>query len=135
MNKKERKELILYRLEQSFDKENEIISHINNGYYSTAVNRIYYSIYYSITALAILYKFETSKHKQLIGWFNKEFVHKGVFDKDLSKIAIKLFEKRNKGDYEPFIEFEKDEVLIMYSEMKEFIETIKSFVNSKIDNT
>ena len=39
-----------------------------------AVNRIYYGLYYAVTALAIKHRFETSKHLQLIGWFNKEFI-------------------------------------------------------------
>jgi len=132
LDDQKRKDLIIYRLEQAFINEKEILSHIENNYYLTAVNRIYYSLFYSLSALALLYKFETSKHNQLIGWFNKEFIYTKIFEKKLSRTATKLFEKRNKGDYEPFVIFEKEEVIEMFVDMKEFIETIKKFILSKL---
>ncbi len=43
-------------------------------------------MFYSLLALAIAYKYETSKHAQIIGWFNKNFVHEGKFDERFGKI-------------------------------------------------
>ncbi len=128
----ERNDLILYRLQQSSELENEIQSHIKNDFYSTAVNRMYYSVFYCLTALALIYRFETSKHNQLIGWFNKEFINKNIFDKEQSKIVLKLFEKRKKSDYDPFIDFQEDEVKAMFHEMKGFVQGLKQFVYNKI---
>ena len=68
----DRKILIDYRLEQAREtiKLTEFL--IDSNQLNVAVNRIYYGMFYAVTALAIKHKFETSKHKQLIGWFNKE---------------------------------------------------------------
>ena len=41
-----------------------------------AVNQIYYAIFYMLSAVAIKGGFTTSKHKQLIGWFNKTYIKK-----------------------------------------------------------
>jgi len=50
----------------------------------TALNRAYYSVFYSVTALAKKYDFSTSKHSALMGWFNKKFVHETkMFDKKM----------------------------------------------------
>ncbi|HPY88144.1 MAG TPA: HEPN domain-containing protein [Spirochaetota bacterium] len=47
---------------------------VENQKYHIAVNRIYYSAFYIISAFAIRDGFESSKHQQLIGWFNKNYV-------------------------------------------------------------
>lgn len=65
-----------------------------------AVNRIYYGLYYAVTALAIKHRFETSKHLQLIGWFNKEFIATQKLDKKNGKILRIAYQNRIKGDYD-----------------------------------
>ncbi|MEI7812430.1 MAG: HEPN domain-containing protein [Ignavibacteria bacterium] len=47
----------------------------NNERISTALNRIYYSVFYSVLALAYKDDFITSKHLQLKGWFNKKYIY------------------------------------------------------------
>jgi len=123
--------IIKYRIEQSKKAIEEIPFQIENKYYTTAVNRMYYGMFYSLTALALLYKFETSKHLQLIGWFNKTFIKPNIIDFKHGNSIRNIFEKRQKGDYEPFIEFSEIEVLTMYENMKNFISAIEKFI---IDN-
>ena len=93
------------------------------------MNRIYYGMYYSLTALALEKSFETSKHGQLIGWFNKEFILTNKLDSKFGKILRNAFQNRTKGDYDAFISFTQQEVEIMLNEMVEFIEEIKKTLN------
>ena len=67
----ERTELIRYRLDEARDSIEDVQLLIDNDRWRAAVNRIYYGMFYSLLALGIAYKFETSKHQQLLGWFNK----------------------------------------------------------------
>ncbi len=76
----DRSNLIKYRLDQSRETVELAKFLIDSGKLTTAVNRIYYGIFYAVTALAIKYSFETSKHGQLIGWFNKEFIATNIVD-------------------------------------------------------
>lgn len=64
-----RNELVKYRLEQAYKAAEDAEFLIENKRYGLAINRIYYGIFYLLSALAIIHKFETSKHQQLIGWF------------------------------------------------------------------
>ncbi len=91
----------------------------------TAVNRIYYGMFYSLLALALQNEFETSKHQQLIGWFNKEFIKPQKVEINFAKIIQKAFERRMRSDYEAFVEFEKENVKQMFAEMQLFLERIK----------
>jgi uncharacterized protein (UPF0332 family) len=127
----DRLNMIKYRLEQSKNVITEIPFQIKNKYFTTAVNRMYYGMYYSLTGLALLYKFETSKHLQLIGWFNKNFIKPNLIEFRHGNSIRNIFEKRQKGDYEPFIEFTELEVLTMYENMRNFINAIEKFI---IDN-
>lgn len=67
----DRDALIEYRLQQSIDTIELANFLVASDKLVIAVNRIYYGMYYALTALALKNRFETSKHLQLIGWFNK----------------------------------------------------------------
>ncbi len=43
----------------------------------------------------------------------------------------KAFNRRTKGDYDVFVEFESKEVVEMFDEMQQFIERITHYLNSK----
>ena len=104
---------------------------LDNDRLRAAVNRIYYGMFYSLLALGLAYEFETSKHQQLLGWFNKDFIHKGLIDSKFGKIINKAANRRTKGDYESFVDFEKQIIIEMFSEMKEFISEIELFLELK----
>jgi len=95
-----------------------------------AVNRIYYGMFYSLLALGIKNEFETSKHAQLIGWFNKSFINNGLIDTKYGKIINKAFNRRTKGDYDVYIDFDKDTVIEMYNDMQDFIARIKNYLDA-----
>ena len=74
IDEKDRNALIDYRLQQA-DESLELAKFLAESQkLGIAVNRIYYGMYYDLTALALKNNFETSKHSQLIGWFNREFI-------------------------------------------------------------
>ena len=80
------------------------------------------------------YEFETSKHAQLIGWFNKKFIHGGLIDSKYGKIINKAFNRRTKGDYDTYVVFEKKIIKDMFDEMKEFITSIKMYIEKNKNN-
>jgi len=125
----DRKNLILYRLQQADEAISDVQLLIENERLRSAINRIYYGMFYCLLALGLAFEFETSKHAQLIGWFNKNFIHEGIFDSKYGKIINKAFNHRTKGDYDTYVEFEKDIVVEMFDEMQDFIAEIKTYLN------
>jgi uncharacterized protein (UPF0332 family) len=128
LDKEDRKNLISYRLEQAEETIQDVHLLIENDRLRSAVNRIYYGMFYSLLALGLAYEFETSKHAQLIGWFNKKFIHGGLIDSKYGKIINKAFNRRTKGDYDTYVVFEKEIIRDMFDEMKEFITSIKMYI-------
>ena len=80
LEESDREELVKYRLHEAKETIADVQLLIDNDRLRAAVNRIYYGMFYSLLALGLTYQFETSKHQQLLGWFNKNFIHSGLID-------------------------------------------------------
>lgn len=124
----DRDALIKYRLKQAFDTIELAKFLLASDKLVIAVNRIYYGMYYALTALALKNKFETSKHGQLIGWFNKDFISSKKVDSKYGKILRNAYQNRTKGDYDAFVNFSTGEVESMLNEMVDFIEELKVII-------
>jgi uncharacterized protein (UPF0332 family) len=129
MNENDRDSLIKYRMNQALDTVNLANFLYKSNKLVVAVNRIYYGLFYALTALALKYRFETSKHTQLIGWFNKEFVSGKIVEPRYGKILRNAYQNRTKGDYDAFVHFSHQEVELMLKEMVEFIAEIERILD------
>jgi uncharacterized protein (UPF0332 family) len=129
LDEKDRAELIRYRLDEAKDTLEDVSLLITNDRFRAAINRIYYGMFYSLLALGLKFDFETSKHQQLIGWFNKSFIHEGLIDTKYGRIINKALNRRTKGDYDSYVQFEKEIVVEMFEEMKDFIHEIEKYIN------
>ncbi len=120
--------LIEHRISKAIAAIDEVDFLMSNKKFLLAVNRIYYGMFYILSALSLKYDFSTSKHQQLIGWSNKKFVATGKVEPKYGKIIHNAFSNRSTGDYDDFAEFEEDEVEISFNELKDFIKTIKALL-------
>ncbi len=68
----------------------------------------------SLSGLGFANQFETSKHTQLIGWFNKNFIRTGLIDQKYGKIVNKAFIRRTKGYYDIYVKYDKEIVKEMF---------------------
>ena len=128
LNDDDIKSLIQYRIYEAEETIEDVRLLIENDRLRAAVNRIYYGMFYSLLALGLAYEFETSKHPQLIGWFNKNFIHDKKIEPEYGKMINKAYNRRTKGDYDVYIDFDKDIVIEMFDEMKDFICRIKKYL-------
>jgi uncharacterized protein (UPF0332 family) len=128
--KKDKSDIILYRIEQAKRTLTDIEVLVQNNLYNIAVNRIYYGMFYMLLALALKYDFKTSKHQQLLGWFNRNFIKTGKIDLAFGKIVNDAFENRSDSDYGVFVEFSKDDVSTMLKDMKSFIRELEKYILS-----
>jgi len=133
IDENDRDALIAYRLQPAVETVELAKFLAENQKFVIAINRIYYGMYYALTALALKSSFETSKHGQLIGWFNKEFIASKRVDSKFGKILRNAFQNRTKGDYDAFISFSPQEVDIMLTEMVEFIDEKSAPLNFNIE--
>ncbi len=58
----QRVDIVKYRLENARNTLAEVKSHRENGFYNTAVNRMYYACYYAARAILTAYHIEAKSH-------------------------------------------------------------------------
>jgi uncharacterized protein (UPF0332 family) len=124
----EKKAIIEYRIKQAFDSADVAEFLILNQKIPAAVNRIYYSVFYSLLALALQFGYKTSKHTQLIGWFNKKFIASGEIEKKFGRILRDCYNYRISADYDSFVSFAEEDIQVLLSEMRSFLVRIDQFI-------
>jgi len=122
---KDKQILINHRIRQAQEALVEISVLIENKFLGLAVNRIYYSIFYAISAVSIKDGFTTSKHKKLLGWFNKNYISNGILPREFGKMIYAAYENREKSDYDFLFEITKEEIKKYFELAKEFVSEIK----------
>ncbi len=126
---RERDRLVEHRLSKALEAADHVEFLMANGMLALAVNRIYYGMFYALSALALKNGFTTKKHGELIGWFNRTFVKERKVELKMGRLLRSAFESRSVGDYDDWVEFSRDEVSEMLSGMREFIGEIKRLIN------
>lgn len=133
---KQHKEILVKNsIEKSEQALKNAESNISNDSLLNAQNRAYYSVFYIVLALAYMDEFTTGKHHQLMGWFNKKYIHENkIFDKELNRIYQRLFANRQKFDYD-VLEFpEKEQTTKDFEDAKFFVGEVKKFILSNMKN-
>lgn len=125
---KDKKELIRYRMDEVREALSDAMLLVDHERLRAANNRIYYGFFYTLLALALKYDFYGSKHPELIAWFNNTFIRGGLIDPRYGKILNRAFNRRTKGDYDSFVEFDRNTTLEMIEELKEFMVVIDQFL-------
>lgn len=124
-----RKSLIEYRLSQSRDsiKEADILQQSGMSLRSV-MNRLYYSMFYTVLALLQNKELGTSKHSSAISLFDREYVKPGIFPREMSKALHRAFELRQIGDYMEETEVTSNDVDEIRPMAEEFVSNAEKFL-------
>ena len=121
---------IIYRIEKAKDAQRDAVVLFNLGSYGASVNRLYYSAFYSVSALMLKHNIETKTHNGIKIAFNSHFVKAGIVGIEYGKLFNQLFELRHKGDYNDFFDFKKEDVEPLLTKTIEFIAVIENLLKN-----
>ena len=128
--KKSKEDYIFYRIE----KANEAISDCKllaeNKRWNLCMNRLYYSVFYMVSALLLKHNLTIHTHNGTKTKFFSEFVKKGLIDKKFSKLYSDLFDWRQENDYVDFIDIDEESVIPKLKEVQNFFIEIEKPINS-----
>lgn len=125
-------EYIQYRLDTSYTTFEAARVLADNGFWNSAVNRLYYSVFYAVSALLVVHDIHTKTHSAVKGQFSLHFVKTGVFDKKYGQLLSELFDWRQKGDYENIFEYDQESVEPLFIPVKEMLDLIKAEIQKSI---
>ena len=97
--------------------------------YRAANNRAYYAVFHAIDAVLSMEPVAFKKHKDVIAYFNKNYVNKDVFSRDMGRKISKLEIIRHKSDYDDFYIASKLDTVNQVTIAKEIIGEIKTYLN------
>ena len=129
MNNKVSKELSKHRLQQAKDdlRASEIL--YKENLYKSANNRAYYSIFHSIKAVLALEPIDFKRHKDVIAYFNKNYVSNEIFPKKMGRKISIASRMREDSDYEDEFVVEADDTRAQIETAKELLELVKKYID------
>lgn len=131
MDNKDIEILVKYRLEQSKENLEEAEALFNINKFKGANNRAYYAIFHAIKAVLALEQTDFKKHSSVIAYFNKEYVSKNIFSRELGKRVSEARFFREKSDYVDFYIVTKEECEAQIETAKLMIKNVEKYINDK----
>ena len=97
---------------------------------TSANNRAYYAIFYAIRAVLAIDEIDFKRHKDVIAYFNQEYVNKEIFPKMIGRKISQAQKIRDDSDYDDNYEpsFEKTSQQIQTAE--EVISLVEEYIKS-----
>ena len=131
MNQHERDELVNYRIAKAKTTLEEVKLHIENELWNTAINRPYYACYYAVIALLLDKGIQPKTHTGVRQMFGLHFVQKGIVSKEDGRFFSDLYDRRQTGDYDDFINYDESTVIQLYIQADEFIKRILKLISER----
>ena len=132
MDNKAIEEVAKYRLEQSKENLEKAEALFNINKFKGANNRAYYSIFHAIKAILALEQTDFKKHSSVIAYFNKEYISKKIFSRELGKRVNEARFYREKSDYVDFYIVTKEECEMQIETAKIMIENAEKYLDENI---
>jgi len=104
---------------------------LNQGFYSTAVNRSYYAIFYAAHALILTRGIHRSKHSGTIAAFRQYFVKTGLIEPQYSDIYGDAMEVRQVGDYEILGDIQEGTARSTLTDARAFVARIEDYLKQE----
>ena len=130
MSPKISKELVNHRLEQAKEDLKASKALYNLSLYKSSNNRAYYSIFHSIRAILALEPKDFKKHKDVIAYFNKNYVHTEIFPKSIGRKVSDASRIREDSDYDDEFVVRPEDTMAQIQTAKEMIELSEKYINN-----
>ncbi|MCP5103552.1 MAG: HEPN domain-containing protein [bacterium] len=126
------KAIVKYRLEQAEESLKDASILIDSGgSFRSIINRSYYAMFYATLALIAEKGTGRSKHSGVISIFDREYVRKKIFPKEMSKLIHKSFNLRQESDYREFNIITKEDAQKIKSGAEDFLKMIRDYLKEQ----
>ena len=124
--------LIKYRRERAAGTLEDARTMFERKRWLSTVNRIYYALFYEVIALLQTRDLSAHKHTGVRALFNQHFIKTGIVNVDIGKFFNKMFDFRQKGDYQDFIYFEEEDVNDWMEKAEKYINELEKHFDKEM---
>ncbi len=118
-----RRELSIYRIQEARNSYKVAENCLKDGFYKDSINRSYYAAFYAVKSVLALGQIDFKRHKDVVGYFNREFVATEIFPRELGKGLSVLKQLREKSDYDDFY-------IASFAQAEEQLETARAMIKA-----
>lgn len=127
-----KEELIRFRQKKAKETLEDATILLNSGRLFSALNRIYYALFYEVSALLSTEDLSSRKHTGIRSLFNEYYVKTGKVPVKLGRFYSRMFDFRQKADYGDFAEFEKEKLKEWLDQTSMFIGEMDVIIENKM---
>ncbi len=121
MTKEERLEYSKNRIETAHKTMEAARLLAENEFWNSAINRLYYALFYSVNALLSTNEIYTQSHSGMKSQFSLHFIKTGRMDIKYGKLLSQLYDWRQKGDYENMFDYDSESVNSLFEPVNDMI--------------
>ncbi|HZV69896.1 MAG TPA: HEPN domain-containing protein [Saprospiraceae bacterium] len=123
-----REDYITYRLTKSEEAYADAALLFENERWNACVNRLYYSSYYTVSALLYSHQITAHTHNGIKTKFFLSFIKTNMIEREYGKLYSRLFDWRNESDYADFLDFDRNSVTPLLKSVSDFNTTLKMLI-------
>jgi len=124
--------LIRYRKDKARETLDDARMLLRDGTPSSALNRIYYAMFYEVLALLHTKDLSSSKHTGVRALFNEHFVKAGIVPIELGRQFSRMYDFRQKSDYGDFVKIQPEKVSEWFEQAVAFINEIDQIIEESL---
>ncbi len=130
MEKKTSIEFAFYRLDRAKQEQSTAELLYKENKLLAANNRAYYSIFYAIRAVLAMEKIDFKRHKDVLAYFNKNYVKTEIFPRQIGRKIVLASRVREDSDYDEEYEPSSETTFLQIQTAKELIELVEKYLNN-----
>ena len=130
MEESQRQEIYLH-IESAHEMLDVAQVMLDNDFYTSTVNRVYYAVFYAANALLITKNLSSKKHSGTISLFRKNFIKTNLISSDYSDIYGRVMADRHASDYELDSPITPEIAKENLDDAKNFVDEIKRWLKSE----
>ncbi len=122
------KDLCSYRIKQAEETMRSAKLCMDNHLFKDAINRSYYAAFYAVKSVLALSNTDFKRHKDVVAYFNKEYVATGIFSREAGRLLARLQKKREVSDYDDFYMASREEAQEQIAAATNILEETKNYL-------
>lgn len=104
---------------------------LRNDFYTSAVNRAYYAIFYAANAVLATAGEARSKHSGVISLFRNLFIKSGKLPVELSDTYGRIMDNRQRGDYDLGLQMDEEQAKTDIEDARRFVDEVEQWLKEK----
>jgi uncharacterized protein (UPF0332 family) len=127
--------LIRYRRDKATETLADARMLLRDGSPASALNRIYYAMFYEVLALLHTQDLASAKHSGVRALFNERFVKAGIVPVELGRLFARMYDFRQKSDYGDFVEIQPEKVVEWFGQAAAFIDALDQTIEGILEGS